>query len=184
MTRQSAQAMRSDAAARVQELVRDVPDFPKPGVTYKDITPLIADADALRLVVEAIAAPYRDRTVDYVVGLEARGFIFGTGVALALGSGFVPIRKEGKLPPRTVSFDYELEYGNATIELREDSLRAGDRVLVVDDILATGGTAAAALELVESQGATVAGVEVVLELAALKGRQQLPGRSVGALVTV
>ncbi|GAA3614581.1 adenine phosphoribosyltransferase [Marihabitans asiaticum] len=184
MSAPDAVSLRATAGRRVSELVRDVPDFPKAGVTYKDITPLIAHGDSLRLVVDALAAPYQDRGVDHVIGLEARGFIFGTGVALALGAGFVPIRKKGKLPPRTVSLDYELEYGSATIELREDSLRPGDRVLVIDDILATGGTARAAAELVESQGAQIVGLDVVLELRDLGGRGELPGRSVGALVSV
>lgn len=168
---------------RVGAALRDVEDFPEPGVTFKDITPLLQDASLLADVVADMAEPWRER-VDVVVGLEARGFIFGTALALALGVGFVPVRKAGKLPARTVSLDYELEYGSARIEVHEDAMAPGSRVLVVDDVLATGGTAAAACRLVEEVGAKVAGIEVVVEIAALHGREALGGRDVRAVLTV
>lgn len=180
----AASASREQTAELVSGLLRDIPDFPEPGVLFKDITPLVADGPALAQVCEALAAPYRDAGITTVVGLEARGFIFGTAVALALGAGFVPVRKAGKLPGATVSLDYALEYGTARIEVHEDCVTPGERVLVVDDVLATGGTAAAAAELLEQVGAEVVAIEVVVELAALAGRSRLEGREVGALLTV
>lgn len=168
---------------RVASALRDVPDFPEPGVTFKDITPLLQDGPLLADVVAEMASHWRDQ-VDVVVGLEARGFIFGTAVALDLGVGFVPVRKAGKLPARTVSLDYQLEYGSARIEVHEDAMPAGPRVLVVDDVLATGGTAAAACALVEQLEAHVTGVAVVVELADLHGRDALVGRDVRSLLTV
>jgi adenine phosphoribosyltransferase len=177
----------ADLASDVVGLVRDVPDYPTPGVVYKDITPLLGDGPALRRVVEAFAAPHRAggaSPVDLVVGIEARGFILAAPVAVALGAGFVPVRKRGKLPWQTVGSAYDLEYGTAEIELHEDAVAPGQRVLVVDDVLATGGTAAAACELVERIGGHVAGVVVLLELSFLDGRSKLPGRDVRAIVTV
>jgi adenine phosphoribosyltransferase len=173
----------ADVADDIRRLVRDVPDYPTAGIVFKDITPLLADGPALTRVVEAFAAPHRvgGRPVDAVVGIEARGFILAAPVAVALGAGFVPVRKRGKLPWQTVSAAYELEYGTAEIELHEDGVRPGQRVLVVDDVLATGGTAAAACELVEQIGGTVAGVAVLMELGFLDGRAKLPGREVRAL---
>lgn len=175
---------RDEVGRLVGSLLRDVPDFPEPGVVFKDIAPLIGDARALRVAGEALAEPYREAGVAKVAGLEARGFIFGTAVALELGAGLVPVRKAGKLPARTVSLDYALEYGSATIEVHADSVAPGERVLVVDDVLATGGTAAAAAQLLEQVGAEVLAIEVVVELAALAGRSRLEGREVGALLTV
>lgn len=158
-------------------LVRDVPDFPKPGVVFKDITPLLADHDAFTATVQALAAAGRDASgatvVDKVIGMEARGFILAAPVALALGVGFVPVRKAGKLPSATYSVSYELEYAEATLEMHTDALRAGERVLLVDDVLATGGTAAATGELVARAGATVHGVAVLMELSFLHGRAVL-----------
>lgn len=177
-------ASRAETARLVGSLLRDVPDFPEPGVLFKDITPLIGDGAALAAVARVMAEPYRDAGVTSVVGLEARGFIFGTAVALELGVGFVPVRKVGKLPAQTVSLDYSLEYGTATIEIHEDAVSAGERVVVVDDVLATGGTAEAAVELLEQVGAEVVAVDVVVELAALRGRERLEGREVTALLTV
>ena len=177
-------ASRAETAQLVGSLLRDVPDFPEPGVLFKDITPLIGDGAALAAVARVMAEPYRDAGLTSVVGLEARGFIFGTAVALELGVGFVPVRKAGKLPAQTVSLDYSLEYGTATIEIHEDAVLAGGRVIVVDDVLATGGTAAAAVELLEQVGAEVVAVDVVVELAALRGRERLEGREVTALLTV
>ena len=166
--------------------VRDVADYPTPGVLFKDITPLLANGPAFAAVVEAIAAPHRaaGAEVDAVVGIEARGFIFAAPVAVALGVGFVPVRKVGKLPFSTVATTYELEYGTAEVEMHADGIRPGQRVLLVDDVLATGGTAAAAAGLVQQLGGVLAGVTVLMELAILAGRQRLDGVAVRALVSV
>lgn len=157
----------------LKALIRDVPDFPVPGILFRDVTPLLRDAAGMRAVVEALAGEWRDRGVDAVAGIESRGFIFGAPLATALGVGFVPVRKLGKLPARTVRRDYALEYGTATLEMHQDAVRPGERVLLVDDLLATGGTARAAAELVEEVGARVAGISFVIELAALGGRREL-----------
>ncbi len=158
-------------------LIRDVPDFPRPGVVFKDITPLLADHSGFTAVVDAIAEAGRDEAgqvvVDKVVGMEARGFILAAPVALALGTGFVPVRKAGKLPGPTHAVSYALEYGEATLEVHQDAFRDGERVLLVDDVLATGGTAAATRELVEACGAQVVGLSVLMELSFLEGRTQL-----------
>ncbi|AKT52810.1 adenine phosphoribosyltransferase [Arsenicicoccus sp. oral taxon 190] len=161
--------------------MRDVPDFPAPGVLFKDFTPLLADGAALRRLVDDVARRYRGRC-DVVVGMEARGFILGAAVAYALEVGFVPVRKAGKLPGGTVSVDYTLEYASATLEMHADALHPGQRVLVLDDVLATGGTAAATCRLVEECGAVVAACEFVVEIDALGGRSQLAGREVTSLV--
>ena len=171
------------AEERILDALRDIPDFPEPGVTFKDITPLLADAVLFADVVAEHARPWAGR-VDAVAGLEARGFIFGAAVAVHLGVGFVPVRKAGKLPADAVGVDYALEYGTARIEAHADAVPAGARVLVVDDVLATGGTAAAACRLFEQLQAEVVGVDVVIELAALGGRERLPERAVRALLTV
>lgn len=168
---------------RILGALRDVPDFPQPGVSFKDITPLIADADLFAEVVRAHAQPWVGR-VDVIAGLEARGFIFGAAIALHMGLGFIPVRKGGKLPGPTVGVDYALEYGSSRIEVHEDAVSPGLRVLVVDDVLATGGTAAAACELFETCGAVVPGIEVLVEIGALAGREVLAGRAVRSLVTV
>ena len=158
-------------------LVRDVPDFPEPGIVFKDISPLLADHDGFTQVVEHLAAAGRDETgallVDKVIGIEARGFILAAPVALALGAGFVPVRKAGKLPRKTFQQTYDLEYGTATLEMHEDALEGGERVLVVDDVLATGGTIEATVALVERAGAHVAAVSVLIELGFLAGRERL-----------
>ncbi|MFE6776020.1 adenine phosphoribosyltransferase [Streptomyces sp. NPDC057702] len=153
--------------------IHDVPDYPKPGVMFKDITPLLADPVAFGALTEALAERCRAHRVDKVVGLEARGFILAAPVAVRAGVGFVPVRKAGKLPGATLRQAYDLEYGTAEIELHADALRAGDRVLVIDDVLATGGTAEASLHLIRRSGAEVAGVAVLLELGFLGGRQRL-----------
>ena len=162
--------------------LRDIPDFPAPGVLFKDITPLLADPTAFAAVIAALAE--RNRGVDLVAGVEARGFVIGAALAHALGVGFIPVRKAGKLPGRTASLSYDLEYGSATIEVHADDIPGGARVLLVDDVLATGGTAVAAWDLLESVGAEVTGFEVIIELAALGGRERLAGRDVHALLTV
>ena len=156
--------------ARLAAHIRDVPDFPSPGILFKDITPLLADARAFRDCVDALAAPWRGAALDAICGIEARGFVFGAALACALGAGFVPLRKAGKLPAARRGVDFGLEYGNARLEIHADALVAGARVLVVDDVLATGGTLAAARELVESFDAEVAGAVVVVELDVLQGR--------------
>ena len=167
----------SAAADAVARLVRDVPDFPQPGVVFKDITPLLADAAGFHAVVEELAAAGRDDegrvSVDKVVGMEARGFMFAAPVALALGVGFVPVRKAGKLPGETHAVTYALEYGTAELEVHRDGLGPGDRVLVVDDVLATGGTARATGELVARCGAEVVAMAVLIELSFLAGREAL-----------
>ena len=166
-----------DVAALLDRLVRDVPDFPEPGVVFMDITPLLADHDGFTAVVEALAAAGRDETgapaVDKVVGMEARGFILAAPVALTLGAGFVPVRKAGKLPGPTHAVSYSLEYGEASLEVHQDALTEGDRVLLVDDVLATGGTAAATHELVQRCGADVTALAVLLELSFLPGRETI-----------
>jgi adenine phosphoribosyltransferase len=156
--------------ARLAAHVRDVPDFPKAGVLFKDITPLLADARAFRECVDALAAPWREQGIEAVCAIEARGFIFGAAVARALDAGFVPLRKPGKLPAATLGADFELEYGRARLEVHADALARGARVLIIDDVLATGGTLAAARQLVEQLGAEVAGAAVLIELAFLHGR--------------
>lgn len=154
-------------------LIRDVPDFPQRGVLFRDITPLLADARALKGAVRAMAAPFRQAGITQVAAIEARGYLLGAPIATALGVGLVPVRKAGKLPRRTYKADYALEYGRATIEMHQDSLRSGQTVLLVDDVLATGGTMAAAIALVNQSGARVAGISVLIEIAALGGRAKL-----------
>ncbi|MDQ1482877.1 MAG: adenine phosphoribosyltransferase [Actinomycetota bacterium] len=167
----------------VASRLREVPDFPVVGVAFKDFTPLLSDGPALRAVVQDISSRYAGR-VDIVVGIEARGLILGAAVAYELGVGFVPVRKAGKLPGLTHRAQYDLEYGTAIIEVHADAFTPGMRALVMDDVLATGGTAEAACELVERAGATVEAVEVVLELCFLHGRRKLPGRQVHAILSL
>jgi len=171
-----------ELAGLISSLVRDVPDYPQPGVVFKDITPLLADGKAFAAVIDALAATYAP--VDKVAGIEARGFILAAPVACCLGAGFVPIRKKGKLPGATFAQDYDLEYGTATIEVHTDAFEPGDRVLVIDDVLATGGTARATADLVRRAGARVAGLSVLLELSFLHGRAKLTDLPVTALLTV
>ncbi len=173
----------STVADRVAELVRDVPDYPRPGILFKDITPVLADGAVLAAVVDELAAHAQTiGPVDTVAGIEARGFILGAAIACALGVGFVPIRKQGKLPWRTITASYALEYGEAVVEIHEDAFRPGARVLVIDDVLATGGTAAASLDLVIRGGATPVGFAVLVELGFLDGRSRLAGHDVHALL--
>ncbi len=163
-------------------LIRDVPDYPKPGILFKDITPLLHDATAFKAAVSAIAA--QAGPVDKVAGLEARGFLLAAPVALELGAGLVPVRKSGKLPSATYTETYDLEYGTATIEVHRDAFDPGDRVLIVDDVLATGGTAQAAVSLVNKSGAEVAGLSVLMELTFLNGRDRLADLPIHSLVAV
>ena len=177
-----------DVSALLAKLVRDIPDFPKPGVTFKDITPLLADHEGFTRVIDAMAAPGRDErgrsNVDKVVGMEARGFILAAPVALLLGAGFVPVRKAGKLPGPTYAVSYELEYGEATLEVHQDGIDAGERVLLVDDVLATGGTADATRRLVERCGATPTALSVLIELSFLHGRASVADLPVHSLSVV
>lgn len=168
-------------AARVGPLVRDVPDHPRPGVVFKDITPVLADPGAFADVVAHVVGAWED--VDLVVGMEARGFILGAPAAVGLGAGFVPVRKAGKLPGPTLAGAYDLEYGSAVLELHVDAVAPGTRVLVVDDVLATGGTAAATVELLERAGAVVVGLSFLMELTFLAGRDRLPGRRIDVLLS-
>jgi adenine phosphoribosyltransferase len=161
---------RGDTMADWQTLIRNIPDFPSPGIVFKDITPVLADADAFADVVALLAAPWREAPPAAVAGIEARGFILGAALAHALGSGFVPIRKPGKLPARTLTQEYRLEYGSGRLEIHADALTAGTRVLIVDDVLATGGTLQAADMLLRRLGAEIVGAAVLVELVALGGR--------------
>jgi len=163
-------------------LVRDIPDHPQSGVVFKDITPLLADAEAFRRVIEGLAEPFARSAVSHVVGIEARGVIVAAPVAQQLGAGFVPVRKAGKLPWRTVAQEYSLEYGTDTLELHVDAVGAGDRVLIIDDVLATGGTAHATAALVAGTGATVVGLGFLIELEFLGGRSRLVDHKIASLL--
>ena len=167
---------------RLRAKIRDIPDFPKPGILFKDITPLVNDPAALRLTIHQLLHPYLGQDITSVAGMEARGFIFGSLVAWELGVGFVPLRKPGKLPYDVQSVSYDLEYGSNTLEAHIDALGVGDRVLLIDDLLATGGTAKASCELVENLGAEVVAAAFVIELDALKGREQLANYNVHSLL--
>ena len=172
----------STDAAWLHELLRDVIDFPKPGITFKDITPLLADVDAFRFTVDAIADAWAGANITHVAGIEARGFLLAAPVAYRLGASLLPIRKPGKLPWEVVEQPYELEYGVDAVEAHRDAAQPGDRVLVVDDVLATGGTASAACALIEALGAEVVGVHVLLELGFLQGRATLGEHDVRSLL--
>ena len=173
----------SDTVARLKAAVREVPDFPRAGILFKDITPVLGDPALFRVATEAMAAPWRGTGITHVAAIESRGFLFGAPVAQALGAGLVPVRKPGKLPARTVREDYVLEYGTDALEMHADALPSGALVLVIDDVLATGGTAAAACSLVERAGGTVAGVGVFIDLPFLNGRIRLAGRRVETVVS-
>ena len=162
--------------------IRDIPDFPKPGIVFKDITPLLADGEAFRSTVDRFVERFRGR-VDMVLGIESRGFIIGAAVAYGLGTGVAIVRKPGKLPSRTYAASYELEYGKDSLEIHDDAFVDGTRVLIVDDLLATGGTASAAVELAERCGGKVVACAFVIELGFLNGRRRLPGREVVSLIT-
>ncbi len=177
-----AQAPDTDIAALIASHVRDIPDYPQPGVLFKDITPLLAEPKAFGAIVDALADSYG--RVDKVVGIEARGFILAAPVAYQTGAGFVPVRKKGKLPSATFAQDYQLEYGTATLEVHQDAFEPGDRVLIVDDVLATGGTARATATLVRQAGAELAGIAVLMELSFLNGRSALTDLDIRALLRV
>lgn len=166
----------------LKSLIRDIPDFPKPGVLFRDITPLLADPPGLALAIELLANPFRGKRIDLVVGAESRGFIFGTAVACCLSAGFALVRKPGKLPHKKVSMSYDLEYGTDTLEMHADSIVAGQRVLIVDDVLATGGTMKACCDMVKQLGGELVGVAVLIELEALNGRSKIPGIGVHSVL--
>ena len=162
--------------------IRDIPDFPKKGIIFKDITPLLSDIETFRISVKEMAAPHMDQYIDVVVGIESRGFIFGAPIAEILGCSFVPVRKPGKLPAKTKSVSYELEYGKDSLEIHEDAIHAGQKILIVDDLLATGGTAEATCKLVNKLKGKILGFTVLIELEFLKGREKLKQYNVHSLV--
>jgi adenine phosphoribosyltransferase len=170
-------------AADLRAKIRDIKDFPTEGILFRDITTLLKDAAAWAAVIDHLASSYRGANVDVVVGVESRGFIFGGALAQQLGAGFVPVRKRGKLPARTIEEEYELEYGRDILAIHDDAIHPGQRVLAVDDLLATGGTMAATLKLIERLGGTVVGAAFLIELAFLAGRQRLKGYPLSALIT-
>jgi adenine phosphoribosyltransferase len=167
---------------QIKGLIRDVPDFPQDGIVFKDITPVLADPIAFSTLIDLIVVHFGRGNVDKVVGIEARGFILASPVAYHFGAGFVPVRKQGKLPSETLAEEYALEYGTATLEIHVDAVRPGERVLIVDDVLATGGTAKATTSLVERIGGKVCGIACLIELDFLKGREQLPGHELFTLI--
>lgn len=175
--------MSAQVEERLKRWVRDVPDFPKPGIVFKDITPLLADATALRDAAIAMTQPFRDRDIDQVVGIESRGFILGALVARELNAGFIPVRKPGKLPARVQSVEYALEYGTDRLEVHADVGDTPARVLIVDDVLATGGTARATCDLMERVGAEIVGLSFLIVLEFLKGRERIDGRDVAAVIS-
>jgi adenine phosphoribosyltransferase len=166
----------------LEDWIRDIPDFPQKGILFKDITPLLQDKAAFHAALDRLAAHYAGAGIQAVVGVESRGFIFGSVLAYLLNCGFVPVRKFGKLPYQTVTVEYELEYGTNIVEIHTDAIQPGQRVLIVDDLLATGGTVSAAMELVEKLGGHIAGIAFLVELTFLKGREQLKGHDVFALI--
>lgn len=168
---------------QLTSLIRDIPDFPEPGVVFKDITPVLADAPAFAQLIDALAAPYHDSGVSKVAGIEARGFTLATPIAGRLGAGFIPVRKPGKLPFETVREDYALEYGTDALEIHVDAVFKGEKVVLVDDVIATGGTAAAAIRLLRGLGADIVGFAVFIELGFLNGARMLDGVPLHALVT-
>ena len=168
---------------KLEEYVRSIPDFPEPGIIFRDITTILQDADGLQLAIDGIQKSLEGADYDIVVGPESRGFIFGVPVAYAMHKGFVPIRKKGKLPCKTVSVSYDLEYGSAVLEMHEDAIKPGQKVVIVDDLIATGGTTEAIVKLIEKMGGKVVKICCVMELAGLKGREKLNGYAVDALIT-
>jgi adenine phosphoribosyltransferase len=167
---------------QLKSKIRNVPDFPKPGILFYDVTTLLRDPEGFRLTIDRMADPYRGRGIDLVVGIESRGFILGAAVADRIGAGFIPVRKPGKLPAACISASYELEYGKDSLEMHRDAILSGQRVLIVDDLLATGGTARATVGLVKQLGGVIDGVAFLIELVALKGRAKLEGEQVMAVL--
>lgn len=177
--------VKKEIISLLEKNIRNIPDFPKDGIQFKDITPLLKNPDTLELTSQVLARPFRHMDIDHVVGLESRGFLFGTNLAQDLHAGFVPIRKPGKLPAETISATYALEYGEDQIEMHKDAIADGDRVLIHDDLIATGGSAEAATELVQKMGGKVVGYSFIVELAALKGREKLlPDSKVEILISL
>jgi adenine phosphoribosyltransferase len=174
--------MSGDPQIDLKEYIRDIPDFPKPGILFRDITPLLASPEALREAVRQLADHFRGRSMDKILAVEARGFMFAAPLSLELNIGFAPVRKPGKLPYQTVSLSYELEYGTDTLEMHVDAVSPGDKVLVIDDLLATGGTVGACCKLIEQAGASVAGCGFVIELADLGARSRLADYEVVSLI--
>lgn len=170
------------ATLDLKKFIRDIPDFPKPGILFKDVTTLLQDKKALKASVDILARQFAKKGVKYVVGIESRGFIFGTALAYKLGVGFIPVRKKGKLPSKTRAVTYDLEYGTDTLEIHADALKKGDKVLIIDDLLATGGTVGAVVKLVSESGAKIAGVGFIIELSFLNGRDRLKGFPVFAAI--
>jgi adenine phosphoribosyltransferase len=166
----------------LKQRIRSVPDFPKPGILFYDVTTLLQDVDGFKMAVDAMAEPHEAALIDLIVGIESRGFIFGAALAERLGAGFAPVRKPGKLPSTTRSIAYELEYGTDALEIHDDAVDKGQRVLIVDDLLATGGTASATVDLVRQLGGDVVGVQFLIELVALNGRDRLKGEKVNAVL--
>ncbi|MEJ6952051.1 adenine phosphoribosyltransferase [Natronospora cellulosivora (SeqCode)] len=166
----------------LKKIIRDIPDFPKEGIVFKDITTLLKDADAFKETIDQLVDRYKDYDFNYIAGIEARGFIFAAPLALAMGKGLIPIRKVGKLPGETITASYDLEYGSNAVEMHKDALKKGDKVLLVDDLLATGGTVAAAVDLIEELGAKVFSIAFLLELEFLNGREKLQGKEVFSLL--
>ncbi len=166
----------------LKKYIRNIPDFPKQGILFRDITPLLNNASALRRSVELMIAPFQDKGISKVVAVESRGFILGGIIAYLLKAGFIPVRKKGKLPYRTISAEYDLEYGKDTLEIHQGALQEGEKVLIVDDLLATGGTIAATIELVEQEKANIVGITFLIELRELKGREKLKGYSLHSLI--
>jgi len=166
----------------LRDFIRDVPDFPKPGIIFKDITPLLGDRDAFAALIDALAAKYKDSGITKVCGIESRGFIIGSALALRMGIGFVPVRKAGKLPYRSIKREYSLEYGTDAIEIHEDAVSAGEKVLLTDDLIATGGTAEAAVALLNEVGADIVGIAFAIELGFLNGRQRFDQSKLFSLI--
>jgi len=173
----------SNQSAYLQKYIREIPDWPTKGVLFRDITPLLADAAAFKAAIEAMVAPFAGRQIEYVAGVDARGFIFGAAIAQKLGVGLVPVRKKGKLPFKTKSMTYELEYGTASLEIHTDAFHKGAKVLLVDDLLATGGTVSAAATLIEKIGGEVVGITFLIELGFLHGRDKLPSYDIKTVIT-
>ena len=167
----------------IKSLIRDIPDFPKPGIIYRDITTLLQSSEGLSYVIDHFSDEYSDQKIDYVIGIESRGFIFGAPIAYKIGAGFVPVRKAGKLPAEIHSIEYELEYGTDCLEIHQDAIQAESRILIVDDLIATGGTAAATAALIGKLGCKIIGFAFIIELLRLEGRSKLPNAPIKSMVT-